>query len=79
MFSKLQDDEDSIRKNTLTIVSDLIVKGLIKPRGRMAEVAMLLLDENERIKAGSGKFNVCQYIPTNYRGGWLKHPESGYL
>ena len=50
VFSKLQDSEDSIRKNTLTIVSDLIVKGLIKPRGRMAEVAMLLLDTNERIK-----------------------------
>ena len=69
VFSKLQDDEDSIRKNTLTIVSDLIVKGLIKPRGRMAEVAMLLLDENERIKAGFGKFYFCQYIPDNYRGG----------
>ena len=56
VFSKLQDEEDIIRKNTLNMISDLIVKGLVKPRGRMADVAILLLDENERIKEDAKAF-----------------------
>lgn len=56
VFSKLQDDEDIIRKNTLNMISDLIVKGLVKPRGRMADVATLLLDDNDRIKGDAKAF-----------------------
>jgi len=56
VFSKLEDEEVELRKNTLNMISDLIVKGLIKPRGRMADIAMLLLDENERIKEDAKAF-----------------------
>jgi condensin complex subunit 1 len=56
VFSKMSDSEDIIRRNTLNMISDLIVKGLVKPRGRMADVAMLLLDENERIKQDAKTF-----------------------
>ena len=50
VFEKLHDEEKEVRQNTLNLVADLVVKGLVKPRGKMHEIATLLLDEEECIK-----------------------------
>ena len=40
------------------MVTELIVKGLIKPRGRLADIARLILDESDEIKSIARSFFV---------------------
>ena len=40
------------------MVTELIVKGLIKPRGRLADIALLILDESDEIQSLSRSFFI---------------------
>ena len=58
VLTKLHDSNEIIKKNALNMVTELIVKGLIKPRGRLADIALLILDESDEIQSLSRSFFI---------------------
>ena len=49
LYACLQDCNHSVRKNTLMVVSHLILNGMLKPNGYMAKIALCIEDKRKRI------------------------------
>ena len=49
LYACLRDCNHSVRKNTLMVVSHLILNGMLKPNGYMAKIALCIEDKRKRI------------------------------
>ncbi len=50
LYRGLSDADLVVKKNTLMVLTHLILNGMIKVKGQLGEMAKCLVDENERIK-----------------------------
>ncbi|KAF9029542.1 hypothetical protein BDZ89DRAFT_1065324 [Hymenopellis radicata] len=50
LYRGLSDKDLVVKKNTLMVLTHLILNGMIKVKGQLGEMAKCLVDENERIK-----------------------------
>ncbi len=50
LYGRLRDDDAGVRKNTLMVLTHLILNDMVKVKGQIAEIAMCLEDEDSRIK-----------------------------
>lgn len=50
LYRGLSDKDLMVKKNTLMVLTHLILNGMIKVKGQLGEMAKCLVDENERIK-----------------------------
>jgi len=51
MYSRLRDDNATVRKNAVMVLTHLILNDMIKIKGQVSEMAIRLEDENERVSA----------------------------
>lgn len=52
MYSfRLRDDSQTVRKNTLQVLTHLILNDMVKVKGQISEVATCVVDHNERISS----------------------------
>ena len=49
LYKGLRDDDIVVKKNTLMVLTHLILNGMIKVKGQMGEMAKCVEDEDERI------------------------------
>eukprot|EP01094_Clydonella_sp_ATCC50884_P012312 TRINITY_DN2231_c0_g1_i2.p1 TRINITY_DN2231_c0_g1~~TRINITY_DN2231_c0_g1_i2.p1 ORF type:complete len:1245 (+),score=332.82 TRINITY_DN2231_c0_g1_i2:437-3736(+) len=49
IFSRLRDDNTQVRKNTLMVLSHLILNEVIKPKGQISEIALCMEDGDPEI------------------------------
>ncbi|XP_076036312.1 CAP-D2 condensin subunit [Oratosquilla oratoria] len=54
IYARLRDDVPSVRRNTLTVLTHLILNDMIKVKGQISDIAMCITDEDPRI-AGLSK------------------------
>lgn len=50
MYKRLKDSVDSVKRNTLMVLTHLVLNGMIKVKGQLAEMAKCLVDSDSRIK-----------------------------
>ena len=51
LYAQLKDNEPRVRKNVLMVLMHLILNDMVKVKGQVAELALCLLDGDERISA----------------------------
>jgi condensin complex subunit 1 len=56
LYSRLRDEDVSVRKNALMVLTHLILNDMIKVKGQISEMAISLEDEDSRIKDFAGLF-----------------------
>lgn len=49
MFSRLSDDVPSVRQTAVTVLTQLVLKDVLKVKGQVSEVAVLLIDPEPHI------------------------------
>ena len=49
--SRLRDESSEVRKNTLQVLTHLILNDMIKVKGQISEMAMCIVDHNDRISS----------------------------
>ncbi|KAJ9073615.1 condensin complex non-SMC subunit Cnd1 [Entomophthora muscae] len=49
MYNRLKDSDDSVKKNALMVLTHLVLNGMIKVKGQLAEMAKCLVDPDTRI------------------------------
>ncbi|KAF9174343.1 Condensin complex subunit [Mortierella sp. AD010] len=49
LFKRLSDSETAVKKDTLMVLTHLILNGMIKVKGQLGEMAICLVDEDARI------------------------------
>lgn len=56
IYAQLRDPEPRVRKNVLMVLTHLILNGMVKVKGQVSELALCLLDTDERISSLSHFF-----------------------
>ena len=56
LYQRLKDQDFHVRKNTMMILTFLILNGMIKVKGQISEMALCTEDEDPRIKAMARSF-----------------------
>ncbi|XP_006814852.2 condensin complex subunit 1-like [Saccoglossus kowalevskii] len=56
LYARLRDDSPMVRKNTLTILTHLILNDMVKVKGQISEMAICIVDEDDRISNMSKMF-----------------------
>ncbi|XP_061198116.1 condensin complex subunit 1-like [Saccostrea echinata] len=51
MYARLRDDSQTVRKNTLQVLTHLILNDMVKVKGQISEVATCVVDHDERISS----------------------------
>lgn len=51
LYNRLRDVNLDVRKNTITVLSHLILNDMIKVKGQISEIAISLVDENDGIRS----------------------------
>ena len=51
LYKGLRDDDMVVKKNTLMVLTHLILNGMVKVKGQMGEMAKCIEDEDERISS----------------------------
>jgi len=86
MYARLHDDSISVRSNTLTVLTHLILNDMIKVKGQISDMAFCIVDPIERIsglaklffaelsKKGNTLYNVMPDIVSR-----LSDPEKGIV
>eukprot|EP00092_Neocalanus_flemingeri_P032797 GFUD01035670.1.p1 GENE.GFUD01035670.1~~GFUD01035670.1.p1 ORF type:complete len:1485 (+),score=509.47 GFUD01035670.1:55-4509(+) len=86
MYARLHDDSISVRSNTLTVLTHLILNDMIKVKGQISDMAFCIVDEDSRIsglaklffselsKKGNTLYNVMPDIVSR-----LSDPEKGIV
>lgn len=86
MYARLHDDSLSVRSNTLTVLTHLILNDMIKVKGQISDMAFCIVDSVERIsglaklffaelsKKGNTLYNVMPDIVSR-----LSDPEKGIV
>jgi len=84
MYARLHDDAVSVRSNTLTVLTHLILNDMIKVKGQISDMACCIVDDEEKIsglaklffselgKKGNTLYNVMPDIVSR-----LSDPEQG--
>ena len=49
MYARLHDDAVSVRSNTLTVLTHLILNDMIKVKGQISDMACCIVDDEEKI------------------------------
>ena len=49
LFSRLRDESPQVRKNTMQVLTHLILNDMIKVKGQISEMATCIVDHDERI------------------------------
>ena len=49
MYACLRDDSAMVRANTVTVLTHLILNDMIKVKGQISDMALCIMDENEKI------------------------------
>ncbi|KAF9438398.1 Condensin complex subunit [Entomortierella beljakovae] len=49
LYKRLSDSDASVKKNTLMVLTHLILNGMVKVKGQLGEMAICLVDEDARI------------------------------
>lgn len=49
--SRLRDESSEVRKNTLQVLTHLILNDMVKVKGQISEMAMCIVDHNDRISS----------------------------
>ncbi|TPX42544.1 hypothetical protein SeMB42_g05088 [Synchytrium endobioticum] len=49
LYKRLNDPDEAVKKNTLMVLTHLILNGMVKVKGQISEMAKCLEDENQRI------------------------------
>ena len=49
LYNRLQDSDMNVKKNTLMVLTHLILNGMVKVKGQISEMAKCLEDEDQRI------------------------------
>ena len=56
IYNSLRDDDSRVRKNTLMVLTHLILNDMVKVRGEVSELAVCLEDEDPRVRDLAGLF-----------------------
>ena len=56
MFQRLRDPDVSVKMNTLKVLSRLILSDMVKVKGQISEIAVLMVHENEILASSSRLF-----------------------
>merc|ERR550532_2698974 len=84
MYACLRDDSPKVRSNTLTVLTHLILNDMIKVEGQISDMALLIVDDVEKIsnmaklfftelaRKGNALYNVMPDIISG-----LSNPEAG--
>ncbi|XP_022328669.2 condensin complex subunit 1-like isoform X1 [Crassostrea virginica] len=51
MYARLRDESQTVRKNTLQVLTHLILNDMVKVKGQISEVATCVVDHDERISS----------------------------
>lgn len=51
IYFRLRDESPEVRKNTLQVLTHLILNDMIKVKGQISEMAFCIVDHNERISS----------------------------
>ncbi|XP_052287084.1 condensin complex subunit 1-like isoform X2 [Dreissena polymorpha] len=51
LYARLRDDSSEVRKNTMQVLTHLILNDMIKVKGQISEMAMCIVDDNDRISS----------------------------
>ena len=49
IYSRLQDSSVIVRKNTLTVLTHLILNDMVKVKGQISYIALCIVDKEEKI------------------------------
>eukprot|EP00106_Octopus_bimaculoides_P013134 XP_014780576.1 PREDICTED: condensin complex subunit 1-like [Octopus bimaculoides] len=58
MYARLRDPSSLVRRNTVSVLSHLILNDMVKIKGQISEMAVCIIDENEKIKGLAKVFFV---------------------
>ena len=84
MYACLRDESSFVRSNTLTVLTHLILNDMIKVKGQISDMALLIVDDVEKIsnmaklfftelaRKGNALYNVMPDIISG-----LSNPEAG--
>jgi condensin complex subunit 1 len=56
MFQRLRDSDVNVKMNTLKVLSRLILSDMVKVKGQISEIAVLMVDQNDILSASSKLF-----------------------
>ena len=56
MFDRLRDPDVTVKMNTLKVLSRLILSDMVKVKGQISEIAVLMVDQNEILSSSSRLF-----------------------
>jgi condensin complex subunit 1 len=56
MFQRLRDSDVTVKMNTLKVLSRLILSDMVKVKGQISEIAVLMVDQNDILSASSKLF-----------------------
>jgi condensin complex subunit 1 len=56
MFQRLRDSDVTVKMNTLKVLSRLILSDMLKVKGQISEIAVLMVDENQVLSSSSRLF-----------------------
>ena len=58
MFLRLRDPEIIVKMSALKVVTRLILSDILKVKGQISEIALLIVDENEELSSSSRLFFI---------------------
>jgi condensin complex subunit 1 len=51
LYARLRDDSPQVRRNTLMVLTHLILNDMVKVKGQISEMAICILDNDQRISS----------------------------